>query len=199
MDKCTAMEKELPAPPPPGVPPVPPPISFLGGLHKAPPPHEPFPLWKTAIASLLGIGLAYAVTVVALRLPSERVAALDQRIRELQQTIGQSPSGDSERLGRRARAVKDVLAQEHLVSPLFGLLEEHISADTAFTTFTIDLERGIRIEAVSRDFVAASKQIVALKQIPEFRTVETTTIEGIFDDRDRLLGVRYSLRIILSP
>lgn len=183
------------------VPPVPPPVSFLDGRRQHAPAREPTPLWKTAGIALLVVLVARAAVFAGLRGRERQVAEKDATIAALQQTLASSraPGAPSERLSRRSSAVSDFIGRERPVADVLIALERSADAATVYTSLNFDQERGLRIEAVSRDFIAAARQLVALKQTPEFSAADTTTIEGIFDDRGRMLGVRYAVLITLKP
>lgn len=153
------------------------------------------------VIEVLLIGGAY-VYVVQLSEQQEMVfEGLQRRSQVVAVSIDErrEAAKDMANFDRQARAVEASLKTHLTWSSFFEIIESRTKPNVKYQDFVGDADSGvISLSAIGKTFRDVAEQIVALRDHPQVRSVQTTSAAARIDEFGEILGVTFSMIVTMD-
>jgi hypothetical protein len=162
--------------------------------------------WQLAIVVAAIIGPAaiiyglYFVLSIQERLLDKKIAVQVAAAKEIKNQLDSFQGQYQRSLGlqKKLLVLNDLMEQRKYWSKFFMLLEKYTIDEVYFTDFTADISGEFVLPAVAKDYAAAARQIMVLKQAKDF--VEEVRVDSIklrINERAGIDGVSFKLKLKL--
>jgi len=96
--------------------------------------------------------------------------------------------------------VKKVLDDHSYWSKFFEGLEANTIPDVVYTGANTGVEGQVNLAAFAKDYTAVGKQLVALREVPDFaKSVTVNSANAVLDLKGKSIGVNFDMTIEVSP
>lgn len=137
------------------------------------------------------IGAARKVRVRALE---AEIADQKGKIREADAAL--TPVRNAE---RAIKSLSLLLDNHRQMSAAFGAIERATIPEVSYIQLSSEGERGFSLQAVGPDFTSVARQIVALRQSPDFDSVKVQSAAADISPSGEIRGVSFAISLSVKP